>query len=87
MGDFITRVLAVGGHGCQREKKSGEIVEGCGQSYCPDCIFRNYVKALKASGADVKVASITHWPAELPHYNNQGEVQDDVLTGKRRGSF
>lgn len=87
MGDFVVRVHAVGGHGCQRDKKHGDAVEGCGSPQCPDCITREYVAKLKATGCDVKNASLSHWPAELAGYDPMGEVRDDLLTKKRRGSF
>lgn len=87
MGDYVVRVHAVGGHGCQRQIKSGERVDGCGSPTCPDCLSREFVAKLRASGNDVKVASLTHWPAELPGYNPATEVRDDLLTGIRRGSF
>lgn len=94
MGTFRVEVQAVGGHGCQRERKDGSVVEGCGQPSCPDCITREYVRALKASGAFFQpplidreqpdsdgYARITHWPGQ------PGAVRDDLLTGVRSGSF
>lgn len=81
MGMFVVGVQAVGGHGCQREIKDGGVVEGCGQPTCPDCITRRYVAELKASGASVEKASLTHWPGQ------PGEVVDDLLTKVRSGSF
>jgi len=87
MGDFVVRVHAVGGHGCQRDKGHGEKVEGCGEPGCPDCITRDYVRRLQAAGNSVQVASLTHWPAELPGRDPLGEVRDDLLSGVRRGSF
>ena len=89
MGDYVIRVHAVGGHGCQREKKHGETVEGCGQPGCPDCMARDFVRRLKDSGNNVKVATLTHWPAELEVYSGQDlqEVRDNLLTGVRKGQF
>lgn len=81
MGQFHVHVDAVGGHGCQREVKDGETVTGCGQPSCPDCITRDYVGKLKASGASVSEATLTHWPGQ------PSEVRDNLLTGHRRGSF
>lgn len=86
MGDFTIRIHAVGGHGCQRDKKHGEVVEGCGQPNCPDCMTRDFVKRMKAAGNDVKNAAITHWPADFG-CDPLSEVRDDLLTGVRRGSF
>lgn len=86
MGDFNVHVQAVGGHGCQREKKNGEVVEGCGQQTCVDCITRRYVTELK-NVASVKVAVLTHWPVEVAGYTGQDEVRDNLLTNIRHGSF
>lgn len=81
MGTFVVGVRAVGNHGCQREKLHGEVVTGCGQPGCTDCITREYVSKLKASGASISEASITHWP------DGEGTVIDNLRTGKRYGSF
>ena len=88
MGDFVVRVHAVGGHGCQRGVKHGEKVEArCGAPNCPDCLAREFVEKLRAAGNDVKATSLTHWPADLPGYNPLSEVRDDLVSGVRRGSF
>ena len=87
MGDFRILVEAVGGHGCQRDKKSGEVVMGCEQHGCPDCIAREFVRRLKRGGSMLKKAELTHWPADLPGYTKESEVRDDLLTGIRTGSF
>ncbi len=81
MGQFIVHVDAVGNHGCERDKKDGEAVVGCEKSQCTDCITREYVRRLKRSGATMAAATITHWPGQA------GEVRDDLVTGKRSGSF
>lgn len=81
MGEFKATVVAVGGHGCQREKGDGEHVVGCERPGCPDCITREYVRRLKRAGAAVTTAELIHWPSEL------GQVRDDLLTGLRRGEF
>lgn len=94
MGTFRVEIQAVGGHGCQRERKDGTTVDGCGQPSCPDCITREYVKNLKRSGAHFQkplpgmsqpssdgYARLIHWPGQ------PGEVVDDLLTGARTGSF
>lgn len=81
MGQFIVNVDAVGNHGCQRDKKDGEAVVGCDQSHCTDCITREYVRRLKRSGTMISAATITHWPG------SESEVRDDLLTGRRAGSF
>ncbi len=87
MGDFRVVVEAVGGHGCQREKGTGETVMGCDRQGCPDCMAREFVRRLKRSGAQVKVARIEHWPADLPGYTAERQVNDDLLTGERTGEF
>lgn len=81
MGNFVVHVEAVGGHGCMRDIKDGEIVLGCDKPHCPDCIAREFVRRLKRTGSQVDVALLTHWPG------TSTEVQDDLLTGKRTGSF
>ena len=87
MGDFRVIVEALGGHGCQREKGDGEHVVGCEQSWCPDCIAREFVRRLKRSGQTVKKAEFVHWPADMAGYSVENEVRDDLLSGKRTGSF
>lgn len=82
MGQFRIAITAVGGHGCQREKKHGETVGECGQPTCPDCIARRAVAALKqVAGCNIEEAILTHWRGQL------GEVNDNLLTGVRSGSF
>lgn len=81
MGQFIVSVDAVGNHGCSRDVGDGEFVVGCELPHCTDCITREYVRRLKRSGASLTSATITHWPG------SESEVLDDLLTGKRAGSF
>lgn len=81
MGNFVIHIEAVGGHGCQRDLKAGAKVPGCGLPTCPDCIAREAVKTLKATGSDVKRATLTHWP------DGPGTVVDNLLTGVRSNSF
>ena len=81
MGDFRIEVNAVGGHGCQRELKDGANVESCGNPGCPDCLARKFVADLKAQGQSVKDALLIHWPNGTP------TIVDNLLTGKRTGSF
>ncbi len=92
MGHYRLTVIAVGGHGCQREKGDGRTVIGCDRADCPDCMGREYVRRLKRSGNQVLSADLTHWPADLPpelgtNYPKDNEVHDNLLTGERRGSF
>lgn len=91
MGTFRVEVQAVGNHGCQREVKNGEKVTGCGQPGCVDCLAREFVGKLQASGAsfsyggqdpsNINYAKLTHWPG------GNGTVTDDLLTGVRSGNF
>jgi hypothetical protein len=81
MGMFVVNVQAVGGHGCQRDIKDSQVVAGCGQPTCPDCIARRFVAELKNSGASVETATLTHWPGQ------PGVVVDDLVSGVRAGSF
>jgi len=91
MGQFHVVVRAVGNHGCERDKKAGETVIGCERPGCTDCITREYVRRLKKSGAQVYVAAIDHWPTGTIDTVNPleptGQVQDDLVTGTRTGSF
>lgn len=81
MGQFRIEIDAVGNHGCEREVKDGGKLTGCGQPGCTDCVTRDFVASLRGSGASVSQAAITHWPG------TEGQVVDDLVTGKRQGSF
>jgi hypothetical protein len=81
VGTFKIEIEAVGGHGCQREIKSGAEVPGCGHEACPDCAARRFVMELKRKGNSLVSAKLTHWPGD------PSSVQDDLLSGIRRGSF
>jgi hypothetical protein len=82
VGQFKVEVIAVGPHGCDRETKDGETVEPCGnEERCPDCMTRALVDTIKESGMEIEKATFTHWPGTA------SEVEDDLLTGKRKGSF
>ena len=81
MGNFNIEVKASGGHGCQREFKDGEYVYGCRRMSCPDCIAREFVEILQKHGHSVHRAVLTHWPGE------PSQVQDNLLTGIRSGTF
>lgn len=84
MGQFKVEVVAVGGHGCQREtvKDGGLLQQYCGNPTCPDCIAREFIRDLKRAGIyNIESATLTHWPGQ------KSEVQDDLLSGKRTGSF
>lgn len=82
MGTFKIEIVAVGGHGQDREKKDGEVVNfEAGGEGTPDEIASDFVKVLQAAGCDVQSARIVHWPGE------QSEVSDNLLTGIRTGNF
>lgn len=88
MGQFRVVVDAVGNHGCMRELGDGETVIGCEKVGCVDCITREFVRRLKRSGASVDIATLEHWhDRNLPLPEPTGQVVDDLLTGKRAGSF
>jgi hypothetical protein len=88
MGHYKLDVLAVGGHGCQREKGDGVAVLGCNRSDCPDCIIREMLRRLQRSGNTVHRARLTHWPAdEGLGMLKENEVVDDLSSGMRLGSF
>jgi len=82
MGSFRIEINAVGGHGVDRDVKDGEIVnffkEG---STTPDAIAKSIVLILQHHGVMVDTATLTHWPGQ------EGEVQDNLITGKRKGNF
>lgn len=87
MGDYVVRIQATGGHGCQRDVGHGQKLKSrCGSENCPDCITREYVEKLAKSNS-ITSASITHWPADLYGTDGLDEVRDDLVTGMRRGSF
>lgn len=82
MGNFTITIKAVGGHGQDRSKKSGEVVDFSAESKnSPDAIAKRCVDELKAKGTHVESATITHWPGQ------ESEVTDDLVTGIRTGKF
>lgn len=82
MGTFKIEITAVGGHGQDREKKEGEIVDfNAGGENTPDAIAKKCVDDLKAAGVNVEEATIIHWPG------SETEVTDDMLTSTRKGNF
>lgn len=90
MGDFRIIINAVGGHGQDRSKKDGEVVDfntdGPGS---PEAIAKEFVEKLQASGCSVQSAIVEHWPVDnYPESREAGkEIIDDLLTGVRKGSF
>lgn len=81
MGRFLITIDGTGNHGCMRELGDGDTVVGCDRPGCVDCMARELVRRLKRSGATLETASLRHWPG------TDSEVGDDLLTGKRTGSF
>lgn len=80
MGNFRLEAEWVGGHGCQREKKEGSVIGKCSDENCPDCMIRDFVAKMNAKNSKVS-AILRHWPGQ------PDEVQDDINTGIRKGSF
>ena len=83
MGDFLIKIHAVGGHGCERKAKAGEMFTGCGRLDCVDC----YAALLVKQWADrfpgtLRSAVEIHWPVELAslglNYDEAHEVVDDL---------
>lgn len=92
MGDFRIVIDAVGGHGQDRNKKNGEIVDFSeGGDGSPEAIALKAIELMKAAGINPEKAYIIHWP--LDNYEGQlkngrsNQIVDDLLTGKRTGSF
>lgn len=92
MGDFRIVINAVGGHGQDRDKKNGETVDFSKDSpNAPEALAKEFVEKLKASGCSIDDATVTHWP--LDNYGGQlkngrsTQIVDDLITGKRTGSF
>ncbi len=84
MGHFRIEIDAVGGHGCDRNAQNNEFVQGCGLPNCPDCLARAFVRDLKKRGFFNNYpasAVLTHWPG------TDGEVRDNLLSGRRKGQF
>lgn len=85
MGVFRVEIEAVGDHGCQRNvKDGGTVVTACGHPGCVDCLVRGFVRQLEAAGVNFGNgghAELLHWPSTA------AEVVDDLLTGRRTGSF
>jgi hypothetical protein len=82
MGNFKIVIEAVGGHGVDREKKEGEVVNFfVSGSETPDALAKRFFEVLKWKGFDIKQAELIHWPG------TPGEVVDNLETGIRKGNF
>jgi hypothetical protein len=93
-GDFRIVVNAIGGHGQDRGKKDGEVVNfSADGDNSPEAIAKEFVEKLKASGCSVESAKVIHWPVDNyggPEKNGRDpekQIEDDLLTGVRKGSF
>lgn len=61
MGDFRIIINAVGGHGQDRDKKDGEIVNFSADSPdSPEALAKEFVDKLQNSGCSVVDASVIH---------------------------
>lgn len=98
MGQFKLEIVAVGGHGCQREKKDGELLYGCGRQDCPDCAFFSLVADFaRRTGANVESATETHWPGSSSEVVDKMDLSDvaqyqplrslGIPPRRRHGSF
>ena len=79
MGNYRITINAVGGHGADRGKGNGETID-FGEN-TPEAIVKRAVEELKARGESVTEATVHHWPG------SGSEVVDNLLTGRRIGSF
>lgn len=80
MGNFKISIEAIGIHGHRREERDGQIVYGCRNMGCPDCLTREFVAMLGNAGMSVSSAKFIHWPGD-------SEVVDDLVSGIRSGSL
>ncbi|MBC7948656.1 MAG: hypothetical protein H7Y42_12285 [Chitinophagaceae bacterium] len=92
MGDFRIVIDAVGGHGQDRDKKDGEVVDfSIHGENAPEALAKRFVDELKANGCSVDSAKVIHWPLDNyggPEKNGRAkEIVDDLLTGVRSGNF
>lgn len=91
MGDFRIIINGSGNHGQDRDKKNGEIVNFQEDPNSPDALAEDFVAELRSKGVNVESAEIIHWP--LDNYGGQhkngrtAQITDDLITGKRIGSF
>jgi hypothetical protein len=82
VGNYRIVINAVGGHGQDRGKGHGENVDfAADNENAPEAIMLRAVEALKATGNSVTEATVHHWPG------TGSEVVDNLLTGRRCGSF
>jgi hypothetical protein len=87
MGTSIIQIRVVGNHGCQREVKDGgttaALCDNCTSAGgCIDALAKEFAAKLKAV-ANVQDAFLLHWP----EVHDGKKIVDDLITGKRNGSF
>lgn len=90
MGDFRIVIDAVGGHGLDRDKENGEIVDFQKEGpNSPEALAVEFVKLLHSKGVSINGAKVIHWPHDnYPDQRDASKVlSDDLLTGVRTGSF
>lgn len=63
MGLFRLELEATGGHGCQRNKKDGEMITNCRRTDCPDCVIEEFVVKMSSMFGGTK-AKLIHWPGD-----------------------
>ena len=95
MGISLLEFQSVGGHGCNRDAKVGEVVVGCGRMGCPDCEARRAVVNLMAAGVgSFEKARFVHWPGtefevvdEFEHVRAPGGPMTIRVTRRKRDFF
>jgi hypothetical protein len=91
MGEW--RIVIEGGpsgHGCDRKKAEGEVLDSCGRSDCPDCYAVEILATLRLRGVPVKSATFTHWPGtpdEVVDEYLPGAARPSVVATRKRGNF
>lgn len=84
MGQFKIEIIAVGGHGCDRAAKPGDLLKrhSAPENHDPDCLAMELVEKLQQAGYDVKEAKLVHWPG------TEDRVIDDLKARTRSdGNF
>lgn len=93
MGDFRIVIDAIGGHGQDREKKDGEVVDFTKinevfNSYnTPEQVTKDFIAGLRIIGCSVQSAKIIHWPIDNYPDQRTTQIEDDLITCKRSGNF
>jgi hypothetical protein len=78
MGNFRIVINAVGDHGQDRGKSSGDTVNFyAGGNTTPDALAKSLTEFLRWNGCILQSAEIIHWP------DSETSVTDDLMTGIR----